>query len=98
MMPFMQHAGAYMIPTGVFTLCTHLEPTEARGLNSQIWLVEDTLMLKPPSMYNCLLHPTANPPGRVVPCAPGQSSAVGCNNKLYILGGFNINVSSTNQI
>jgi len=24
--------------------------------------------------------------------------AVGCNNKLYILGGFNINVSSTNQI
>jgi hypothetical protein len=24
--------------------------------------------------------------------------AVGCNNKLYVLGGFNINVSSTNQI
>src|ERR1051325_5421990 len=98
MMPFMQHAGAYMIPTGVFTLCTHLEPTEARGLNSQIWLVEDTLMLKPPRMYNLLLHPTADDwPGAQGTTLPG-GFAVGCNKQLYILGGFNINVSSTNQI
>ena len=35
-----------------------------------------------------------NAPGTILP----GGFAVGCNNKLYILGGFNINVSSTNQI
>ena len=63
-----------MIPTGVFTLCVHLEPTAAVGSNSHIWLVELTLMLNPPRMYSLLL--TANPPGRIVPeASPGQLSA-----------------------
>ena len=65
-----------MIPTGVFTLCSHLEPTAAVGSNSHIWLVEATLMLKPPSMYS-LLPVTAKPPGKIVPAAsPGQLSAL----------------------
>ena len=65
-----------MIPTGAFTLCTHLEPMGAVGSNSHIWLVEDTLMLNPPRMYSLLLHPTAKPPGKIVPAAsPGQLSA-----------------------
>jgi hypothetical protein len=70
----MAAVGAYMIPTGVFTLCSHLEPTAAVGSNCQIWLVEATLMLNPPRMYS-LLPVTANPPGRIVPAAsPGQLS------------------------
>jgi subtilisin family serine protease len=36
-------------------------------------------------------------PGAQGTILPG-GFAVGCNNKLYILGGFNINVASTNQI
>jgi len=36
-------------------------------------------------------------PGAQGTTLPG-GFAVGCNNKLYILGGFNINVASTNQI
>ena len=36
-------------------------------------------------------------PGAMGTILPG-GFAVGCNNKLYILGGFNINVASTNQI
>src|SRR5437016_6878668 len=73
-MPFMVHVGAYMIPSGVFTFCAHLEPAAALGLNSQISFVEATLMLNPPRMYSLLLA-TVNPPGRIVPAAsPGQSS------------------------
>ena len=69
------HVGAYMIPIGVFTLCSHLEPTAAVGSNCQIWLVEATLMLNPPRMYNLLLY-TEKPPGRIVPAlSPGQLSA-----------------------
>ena len=58
--------GAYMIPTGVFTFCGHLEPAAAVGSNSHIWLVEATLMLNPPRMYSLLLV-TVKPPGRIVP-------------------------------
>jgi hypothetical protein len=68
--------GAYMIPSGVFTLCSHLEPAAAVGSNCHIWLVEATLMLNPPSMYSLLLV-TAKPPGKIVPAAsPGQLSAL----------------------
>src|SRR4029453_6425082 len=75
MRPPMPAVGAYMIPTGVFTLCSHLAPTARVGSNCQIWLVEATLMLNPPSMYSLLLA-TAKPPGRIVPAAsPGQLSA-----------------------
>jgi hypothetical protein len=71
----MEAVGAYMIPTGVFTLCSHLAPTAAVGSNCHIWFVEATLMLNPPSMYSLLLV-TAKPPGRIVPAAsPGQLSA-----------------------
>ena len=64
-----------MIPTGVSTLCSHLEPMAAVGSNCQIWFVEATLMLNPPSMYSLLLA-LAKPPGRIVPVAsPGQLSA-----------------------
>src|SRR5213083_1690550 len=74
MMPPMQAVGAYMILTGVFTLCSHFEPTAAVGSNSHIWFVEATLMLKPPMIYSLLPH-TAKPPGRIVPAAsPGQLS------------------------
>src|SRR5258708_17565740 len=73
-MPFMAHVGAYMIPSGVFTLCSHLEPTAAVGSNCHISLVEATLMLNPPRMY-ILLPVSANPPARIVPAAsPGQLS------------------------
>ena len=75
MMPLMAQVGAYMIPTGVFVLCVHLAPTAAVGSNSQIWFVDATLILNPPRMYSLLLA-TANPPGRIVPMAPGQSSPV----------------------
>jgi hypothetical protein len=44
-----------MIPTGVFTFSVHLEPSAALGSNSQISLVEATLMLNPPRMYSLLL-------------------------------------------
>ena len=74
MMPFMVQAGANMIPTGAFTFSVHLEPSAALGSNSQIPLVEATLMLNPPRMYSLLLA-TANPPGRTLPGLPGQSSA-----------------------
>src|SRR5260370_24623534 len=75
MMPPMEHVGAYMIPSGVFTSCSHLAPTPAVGSNCHIWLVEAVPMLNPPSMYS-LLPVTANPPGRIVPPAsPGQLSA-----------------------
>ena len=50
MMPFMAHVGAYMIPSGVFTICVHLAPTAAVGSNCHIWFVEATLMLNPPRM------------------------------------------------
>src|SRR5262245_11618234 len=73
MRPFMVHVGAYIIPTGVFVFCVHLAPAAALGSNSQISLVEATLMLNPPTMYSLLLA-TVNPPGRIVPAAPGQSS------------------------
>ncbi len=74
MMPFMAHVGAYMIPSGAFTLCSHLEPTVCVGSNCHIWLVEATLMLNPPKMYS-LLFATAKPPGRIVPAlSPGQLS------------------------
>jgi hypothetical protein len=74
MMPSIAHVGAYMIPTGAFTLWNHLAPTAAVGSNCQIWLVDATLISKPPIMYNLLLT-TANPPGRIVPDAsPGQLS------------------------
>ena len=74
MIPPMAHVGAYMIPSGVFTICVHLAPGRAVGSNCHIWLVEATLMLNPPNMYSLLLT-TANPPGRVVPLAsPGQLS------------------------
>ena len=70
----MAAVGAYMIPSGVFTICVHFEPTAAVGSNCHIWLVEATLMLNPPRMYNLLLT-TAKPPGRIVPAAsPGQLS------------------------
>jgi hypothetical protein len=70
----MVQVGAYMTPSGVFVICVHLEPTAAVGSNCHIWLVEATLMLKPPSMYSLLLN-TANPPGKIVPAAsPGQLS------------------------
>ena len=69
----MVHVGAYMIPSGVFTRCSHLEPTACVGSNCQIWLVEATLMLNPPRIYSLSLY-TAKPPGRIVPIAPGQSS------------------------
>src|SRR5437660_9973583 len=73
-MPFMVHVGAYMIPSGVFTFCAHLEPAAALGSNSQISFVEATLMLNPPRMYSLLLA-TVNPPGSIAPTAsPGQSS------------------------
>ena len=66
-MPFIAHVGAYMIPSGVFVLCSHLAPTPAVGSNCQIPLVEDTLMLNPPT--------TAKPPGKTVPeLSPGQLS------------------------
>jgi len=71
----MVQVGAYMIPSGVFTLCVHLAPTARVGSNSQIWFVDATLILNPPRMYNLLLA-TANPPGKVVPPAPGQLSPV----------------------
>ena len=75
MIPLMLQVGAYMIPTGVFTFCVHLEPTGALGSNSQIWLVDATLMLNPPRMYSLLLaHDKTT--GRIVPMAPGQSSPV----------------------
>ena len=75
MMPPAAAVGAYMIPTGAFTLCSHLEPTAAVGSNCHIWFVEATLMLNPPSMYSLLLA-TAKPPGKIVPAAsPGQLSA-----------------------
>src|SRR5438270_13931363 len=74
MVPFMVQVGAYMIPSGVFTFCVHLEPAAALGSNSQISFVEDTRMLNPPRMYSLLLA-TVKPPGRIVPAAsPGQSS------------------------
>src|SRR5919204_6423355 len=74
MMPFMVQVGAYIMPSGVFVFCVHLEPAGALGSNSQISFVDDTLILKPPRMYSLLLA-TANPPGRMVPAAsPGQSS------------------------
>ena len=71
----MVQVGAYMIPTGVFVFCVHLEPAAALGSNSQIWLVDATLILNPPRMYSLLLA-TVNPPGRIVAMAPGQSSPV----------------------
>src|ERR1043166_3099178 len=74
MMLPMVAVGADMIPTGAFTLCSHLAPTASVGSNCQIWFVEATLMVNPPRMYSLLLN-TANPPGRVVPAAAGQSSA-----------------------
>src|SRR5438067_13912073 len=75
MMPPMAAVGAYMIPSGVFTLCSHLAPTAPLGSNCHIWLVEATLMLNPPKIY-ILLPVSANPPGRKVPAAlPGQLSA-----------------------
>jgi len=75
-MPPLAHVGAYITPSGVFTLCSHLAPTAAVGSNSHIWFVEATLMLNPPSMYSLLLA-TAKPPGRIVPAAsPGQLSAL----------------------
>ena len=46
MMPSMAHVGAYMIPSGVFTFCVHLEPAAALGSNSQISLVEDYVDIK----------------------------------------------------
>src|SRR5215831_2174004 len=74
MIPFIVVVGAYMIPSGVFTICVHLEPAAAFGSNCQIWFVEATLILKPPRMYSLLLA-TANPPGRIVPAeSPGQLS------------------------
>ena len=70
----MVHVGAYMTPSGVFTRCSHLEPTAAVGSNCHIWLVEATRMSKPPSMYSLSLC-TANPPGKIVPeASPGQLS------------------------
>src|SRR5437773_12527780 len=48
MMPFMVQVGANMIPTGAFTFSVHLDPSAALGSNSQIPLVEATLMLNPP--------------------------------------------------
>src|SRR5207249_9954465 len=75
MMPPMAAVGAYMIPSGVLTLCSHLEPTAAVGSNCHIWFVEATLIWNPPSMYSLLLV-TAKPPGRMLPAAsPGQLSA-----------------------
>src|SRR4030095_1482025 len=74
MMPFMVQVGANMIPTGAFTFSVHLEPSAALGSNSQIPLVEATLILNPPRMYSLLLA-TANPPGRTLPGLPGQLSA-----------------------
>src|SRR6186997_3141173 len=75
------HVGAYITPIGVFTFCVHLEPTGALGLNSQIWLVEATLMSKPPNMYRLLLSArpsgavATKPPGKIVPeLSPGQLS------------------------
>ena len=66
---------AYMIPSGAFTLCSHLEPTAPVGSNCHIWFVEATLIWNPPSMYS-LLPVTAKPPGRMLPAAsPGQLSA-----------------------
>jgi Kelch motif len=44
------------------------------------------------------LTPADNWPGDAAGTILPGGFAVGCNNKLYILGGFNINVSSTNQI
>ena len=74
MIPFMVQVGAYIIPSGAFVFCVHLEPAAALGSNSQISFVEATLMLNPPKMYSLLLA-TVNPPGRMVPTAsPGQSS------------------------
>src|ERR1043166_4297453 len=74
MIPFMAHVGAYMIPSGVLVICSHLAPTPRVGSNCQISLVADTLMLKPPRMYN-LLFATAKPPGKIVPAlSPGQLS------------------------
>jgi hypothetical protein len=71
----MEHVGAYMIPSGVFIRIVHLAPTAAVGSNCHIWFVDATLILNPPRMYS-LLPATANPPGRIVPMAPGQSSPV----------------------
>jgi hypothetical protein len=74
MMSSIAQVGEYMIPSGVFTLWNHLEPTAKVGSNCQIWLVEATLISKPPKMYS-LLSTVANPPGRMVPDAsPGQLS------------------------
>src|SRR5262245_58559276 len=74
MMPSMAHVGAYIMPTGVFTFCVHLEPAAGLGSNSQISLVDATLISNPPRMYSLLLA-TVNPPGKMVPVAsPGQSS------------------------
>src|ERR1700752_4346528 len=75
MIPLIVQVGAYMIPSGVFTIWVHLAPTAWEGSNCHIWFVEPTLMLNPPRMYSLLLA-TANPPGRMVPRAPGQSSPV----------------------
>src|SRR5436309_9498818 len=88
MMPPMAAVGAYMIPSGVFTLCVHLEPTAAVGSNCHIWLVEATLMVNPPSMYSLSLT-TANPPGRIVPAAsPGQLSPLGRVNVVSLAGSY----------
>jgi hypothetical protein len=46
----MVHVGAYMTPTGVFTLCSHLAPMAAVGSNCHIWFVEAMLIWNPPSM------------------------------------------------
>jgi hypothetical protein len=74
MIPFIAHVGAYMIPSGVFTIWVHLAPTPAVGSNCQIWFPEATLMLNPPRIY-ILLPVSANPPGRIVPeASPGQLS------------------------
>src|SRR5205814_10556196 len=76
MIPPMAAVGAYMIPSGVFTLCSHLAPTAPLGSNCHIWLVEATLMLDPPKIY-IWLPVSANPPGRIVPAAlPGKVSAL----------------------
>src|SRR6266480_3120572 len=78
-MPLMVQVGAYIIPTGVFVLCSHLAPTAAVGSNCHIWFVDPTLILNPPRMYSLLLN-TVNPPGRGVGHrVVGENAGGGCS-------------------